>query len=374
MFSHLNTKIFIASQYLDELLQLVLDKKISDIHIEPLQESFRLRIRLDGILHPSCTLTKDQGTAIVNRIKVLSHLDIAEQRLPQDGRLRYEKFQHSDFRISTCPTVFGEKCVIRNLMTLLTPLMIDELGMHHEQKDFFRRAIKQPQGLILVTGPTGSGKTLTLYSALQNLNTAEVNIISIEDPVEIKLAGINQINIHPKIGLNFSSTLRAILRQDPDIIMVGEMRDKETAEIAIAAAQTGHLVLSTLHTNSAIDSITRLQQMGIELYQMANALRLIIAQRLVRKCCIHCQQGCEQCHKGYVGRTGIYELLEINDQVRSILLQENFSQHLKTYLSQQAWMSLQDHAKQKISEKITNAAEVQRVLGDKKNSASDLFK
>ncbi len=363
MLLDLQHKIFIASEYLDTLLQFVLDKKISDLHLEPLQTTFRLRIRLDGFLKEILTLDKGEGFALVNRIKVLSHLDIAEQRLPQDGRLHDEKFDHADFRISTCPTVFGEKCVIRNLMTMMTPLAIDELGMHDIQKTIFQRALQQPQGLILVTGPTGSGKTVTLYSALQALNKPEVNIVSIEDPVEIKLAGINQVNIHPKIHLTFATTLRAMLRQDPDIIMVGEMRDKETAEIAIAAAQTGHLVFSTLHTNSAIDSITRLQQMGIENYQLASALLLIIAQRLVRKCCRLCQHGCKSCYQGFLGRTGVYELLPITEEIRSLMLMPQALLHIKKYLNKQSWISLAQHGEEKISEGITSRDEIERILG-----------
>ncbi|MCD6047315.1 MAG: hxcR [Gammaproteobacteria bacterium] len=364
MLSYLTNKIFIASQWLDELLNFSLTHKISDLHIEPLDNHYRIRLRLDGLLQEALTLSKEQALPIISRIKILSHMDIAEQRLPQDGRLQYEKFSHADFRISTCPTVLGEKCVIRNLMTMLTPLAIDELGMLAFQKALFTTAIQKPQGLILVTGPTGSGKTVTLYSALQSINQAQKNIISIEDPVEIKLAGINQINIQPKIGLTFASTLRTTLRQDPDVIMVGEMRDKETAEIAIAAAQTGHLVLSTLHTNSAVDSFTRLQQMGIENYQIASACRLIIAQRLVRKRCKTCQDSCPACHEGYRGRTAIYEMIEVDQIIQRLILQAQSSDLISSHLKNQAWISMQDHAAQMIATGITTTAEAKRVLGN----------
>jgi type IV pilus assembly protein PilB len=363
MLSYLTNKIFIASQWLDELLNFSLTHKISDLHIEPLDKQYRIRLRLDGLLQEALILSKEQALPIISRIKILSHMDIAEQRLPQDGRLQYEKFSHADFRVSTCPTVLGEKCVIRNLMTMLTPLAIDELGMLPSQKNIFSHAIQQPQGLILVTGPTGSGKTVTLYSALQAINQTQKNIISIEDPVEIKLSGINQINIQPKIGLTFASTLRTMLRQDPDVIMVGEMRDKETAEIAIAAAQTGHLVFSTLHTNSAVDSFARLQQMGIESYQIASACRLIIAQRLVRTRCKACQDGCAACHEGYRGRTAVYEMVEVEPIIQRLILQTQSSDLISSHLKKQAWISMQNHATQKIAAGLTTATEARRVLG-----------
>lgn len=364
MLSHLSSKLFIASQWLDELLTVAIAHKISDIHIEPLDKNFRIRLRLDGLLQEALFIPKEQALPIINRIKILSQLDIAEQRLPQDGRLCYEKFSHADFRISTCPTVLGEKCVIRNLMTMITPLALDELGLLECQKNLLLKTIQQPQGLILVTGPTGSGKTVTLYSALQSLNKAERNIISIEDPVEIKLPGVNQINIHPKIGLNFANTLRTILRQDPDIIMIGEMRDQETAEMAIAAAQTGHLVFSTLHTNSAVDSLTRLHQMGIANYQIANACQLIIGQRLLRKRCQHCISGCQQCHQGYLGRTGVYEFVRVDKNIQRLILQSASSEDCLSYLNTQTdWISMQKHAQQKIAAKLTTESEAARVLG-----------
>jgi type II secretory ATPase GspE/PulE/Tfp pilus assembly ATPase PilB-like protein len=362
MFPQSNPTIFIAQQYLDELLNFILAHKISDAHFEPLQHSLRIRLRLDGLLYEAASLTKPQGQSIVSRIKILAQLDIAEQRLPQDGRLHYEKFDHADFRISTCPVVFGEKLVIRNLKTMNNPLVIDELGMDTQQKNIFLQSIQQPQGLILVTGPTGSGKTVTLYSALQSLNRAEVNIISIEDPVEIKLPGINQMNIHNKIGLTFSSSLRSILRQDPDILMIGEMRDRETAEIAIAAAQTGHLVFSTLHTNSAIHALTRLQQMGIENDQLAHSILLIIAQRLIRKRCPYCTEGCSRCRLGYCGRTAVYELIPISEDIRHLILTNHLDQ-LTHHLQQHQWMSMHQHAREKIKRGLSSEAEVQRVFG-----------
>lgn len=362
MLSHLKNKIFLAKEYLDELLTVILQRNISDAHLEPMAQALRIRLRLDGILHEAALLTKEQGQAIISRIKILAQLDIAEQRMPQDGRLHYDQFPAADLRISTCPTVLGEKLVMRNLKTLSKPLTIEMLGMHAAQQALFLQAIKQPQGLILVTGPTGSGKTVTLYSALQYLNQTEKNIVSIEDPVEIKLAGVNQINIHPKIGLDFAKSLRTTLRQDPDIIMLGEIRDRETAEIAVAAAQTGHLVLSSLHTNNALESITRLQQIGVEPYQIASTLLLVVAQRLVRICCHFCLDGCTHCHQGYSGRTGIYECLSFSSTMRQMILNQALS-HIPMELKNQGWLSLYDHAKQKVASSITNLEEIQRVLG-----------
>jgi type IV pilus assembly protein PilB len=362
MLSCFKNKIFLVKEQLDELLVVMLAKNVSDAHIEPMRENFRIRLRLDGLLHEAAVLTKEQGQAIISRIKILAQCDIAEQRMPQDGRLYYDKFNEADVRISTCPTVFGEKLVLRNLKTLAKPLAIDMLGMHSVQQTLFSQAIWQPQGLILVTGPTGSGKTVTLYSALQALNQVEKNIVSIEDPVEIKLAGINQINIHPKIGLDFAKSLRAILRQDPDIIMLGEIRDRETAEIAVAAAQTGHLVLSSVHTNNALESIVRLQQMGIAPYQLASTLLLVVAQRLVRVCCTFCVYGCPECYQGYRGRTGIYECLSVSSTIRQMILNRAL-QDIPGELQRTHWLSLFDHAHDKIANKITRAEEIQRVLG-----------
>jgi len=362
MLAHFKNKIFLVTEQLDELLMVMLQKNISDAHLEPMAQNLRIRLRLDGILHEAALLTKEQGQAMISRIKLLAQCDISEQRMPQDGRLYYDKFVEADLRISTCPTVFGEKLVMRNLKTLAKPLTIDMLGMHPAQQTIFLQAIQQPQGLILVTGPTGSGKTVTLYSALQHLNQAEKNIVSIEDPVEIKLAGINQINIHPKIGLDFARSLRATLRQDPDIIMLGEIRDRETAEIAVAAAQTGHLVFSSLHTNNALESIIRLQQMGVEPYQLASTLLLVVAQRLIRICCAFCTQGCSHCHQGYSGRTGIYECLSLSSSMRQMILNRTLN-HIPIELKNNGWLSLHDHAKQKVENKITRVEEIQRVLG-----------
>ena len=365
----LPTQYFIASQYFDALLNHMLTHHISDLHIEPLGDHFRIRARLDGLLHELQHLSNEDGLALISRIKVLSHLDITEQRLPQDGRLHYDK---AHLRLSTCPTVLGEKLVIRNLMTIQTPLDIQHLGMNTLQQKIFEHAIHQPQGLILVTGPTGSGKTLTLYTALQTLNQPHINISSIEDPVEIRLNAINQVNIRPNIGLNFAQTLRAMLRQDPDVLMVGEMRDQETTEIALAAAQTGHLVFSTLHTNSALDSLNRLEHLGIARYKIIDALRLIMAQRLVRKLCSHCKimrdnffiaHGCEQCYDGSSGRTAIYELIEINAEIQTYLAEKNAIHLIKEYLKTQEWKSLRGHAEDKIKCGITSQAEVWRVLG-----------
>ncbi len=363
---------FLVNPWLDHLLSMVIEQKISDVHIEPTQEHFRIRVRQDGLLRALQNLSIENGLALINRIKILAHLDITEKRMPQDGRLNYEKFIHCDFRVSSCPILNGEKMVIRNLMTMLSPLSLEALGMNERQYNTFSRLIQQPQGLILVTGPTGSGKTLTLYSALQEINQPSKNIVSIEDPVEIKLAGINQTNIQPKIGLNFAHCLRALLRQDPDVLMIGEMRDRETVEIALAAAQTGHLVFSTLHTNSAIESIHRLYQMGVASYNISGALLIIVAQRLLRKLCVKCKKkkdqfyeavGCEFCLEGYLGRVAVYEFLEFNTLVKTIFYQENYMHQLQNYCREHKIFNLRKHAYEKAIAGLTSVAEITRVLG-----------
>ena len=279
----------------------------------------------------------------------MAQLNITERRLPQDGRIQWPRQAKIDIRISTCPMLYGEKIVLRILDVNKIDLDISSLGFTAEQEIIFRQALANPQGLIFVTGPTGSGKTITLYAALQHLNSIEKNISSIEDPVEIELAGINQIHVNPKIGLEFSTALRAFLRQDPDIIMIGEIRDAETATIAIQAAQTGHLVLATLHTNSAAEAHSRLQAMGIKEDYLTSALTLVVAQRLVRKLCVHCKKsqpepkavGCEYCHQGYNGRIGVFECLSVNKN---------------------EWMSLWEAGLEKIKQGITDHDEINRTL------------
>ena len=289
-----------AIALLDEIMAKAAEVQASDIHFEPREEFLRVRYRVDGLLQDAAQVPKTKQPALISRIKVLVSLDIAENRLPQDGRseLRIGR-QLFDLRVSTMPTVHGEKAVIRLLCRKQAFLKLEELGMEDEELQNFRQLIQKRSGLILLTGPTGSGKTTTLYSTLNQINSKEVNIMTIEDPVEYQLPGINQIQVNNKAGLTFAGGLRSILRQDPDIIMVGEIRDLETARIAVQAAMTGHLVFSTLHTNDAVSGITRLTDIGVEPYLISSSVEAFIAQRLVRK----------RAGEGYKGRTGIYELM-----------------------------------------------------------------
>lgn len=309
-------------EYVDQLLNEAILKHISDIHIEPYEDYCRIRLRRNGLLYEAANIPIHLANQVIMRLKVMAQLNTAEKRLPLDGRLQINTAFKNDIRINTCPTLFGEKAVLRILDTKQINLDINSLGMTDFQKEIFLKKLSHPQGLILVTGPTGSGKTMTLYSALRHLNQIEKNIVTIEDPVEIELTGINQTNINPRIGLDFSITLRTLLRQDPDIIMIGEIRDVETATIALQAAQTGHLVLSTLHTNNAAEVLSRLHSMGIATHYLMNSISLIIAQRLIRTLCQHCKKldntpthkGCGHCHHGYSNRIGIFELLSLPEQ------------------------------------------------------------
>ncbi len=337
-------------RFVNKIMLDAIKRGASDIHFEPYETSYRVRVRLDGILqevaHPPVKL----GNRLAARIKVMAQLDVSERRIPQDGRikLKLSKKRAVDFRVSTCPTLFGEKVVMRVLDPMASHLGIDSLGFDEEQKELFNHAIRQPNGMVLVTGPTGSGKTATLYTALNILNTEDTNICTAEDPAEINMPGINQVNINTKTGLTFASALRAFLRQDPDVIMVGEISDLETAEIAIKAAQTGHLVLSTLHTNDAPKTLTRLLNMGVAAYNIASTINLIIAQRLVRRLCEHCKQpedlpreallkegfseeqleditvyrpvGCSKCNGGYKGRLGIFQMMPISEEMGRLIM------------------------------------------------------
>ncbi|HBG30874.1 MAG TPA: type IV-A pilus assembly ATPase PilB [Gammaproteobacteria bacterium] len=341
-------------RYINKIMVDGINVGASDIHFEPYEKTYRIRYRRDGELKTIASPPLNQAMRLAARLKVMSRLDLAERRVPQDGRIKLylSKSRAIDFRVSTCPTLFGEKIVCRILDPSSAKLGIDALGYEPDQKDLYLKALQQPQGMILVTGPTGSGKTVSLYTGLNILNTDDINISTAEDPAEINLPGINQVNVNPKVGLTFASALRAFLRQDPDVIMVGEIRDLETAEIAIKAAQTGHLVLSTLHTNDAPQTIVRMMNMGVPAYNLASTLTLIIAQRLARKLCSSCKKpadipkqelirqgfteqdidapgfqvfqavGCDQCEdSGYKGRTGIYQVMPFSEEMGRIIME-----------------------------------------------------
>jgi len=366
----------------------------SDIHIEPYEKDYRVRYRIDGVLyemmHPPLRLRE----AITSRVKILSKLDIAEKRLPQDGRIKIktkiqERIKDLDYRVSVLPTIFGEKIVLRLLDKDNLMLDMTRLGFEADSLRRFEQAILKPYGMVLVTGPTGSGKTNTLYSALQRINTPEVNIITAEDPVEFNLPGINQVQMKEQIGLNFAAALRSFLRQDPNIILVGEIRDFETAEVAIKAAMTGHLVLSTLHTNDAPSSINRLMNMGIEPFLVATSVHMIVAQRLVRRVCSACKEpveapvgalinagftereaktvklfkgrGCERCSStGYKGRVGLYEVMEVGDEVRELILSGASAVELRNKAIETGMVSLRGSGLQKIRDGVTTIEEVVR--------------
>ncbi|ALU87561.1 ATPase PilB protein [Herbaspirillum rubrisubalbicans M1] len=318
---------------LHKLLADAVGRGASDLHFEPFESVFRVRLRVDGVLHELAQPPLSLREKLATRLKILARLDIAEKRLPQDGKMRLALAERSvDFRVSTLPTQFGEKIVLRILDTAQATLSIAELGYEPAQQQALLHAITKPHGLVLMTGPTGSGKTVSLYACLQRLNQPGVNIATAEDPVEINLPGVNQVSINERTGLDFALALRAFLRQDPDVLMVGEIRDLETADIAVKASQTGHLVLSTLHTNDAPATLTRLLNMGVPAYNIAASVSLIVAQRLVRKLC-HCRrpaggrpatfvaQGCPACnHTGFRGRTGIYQVMPVSPAMQSLIL------------------------------------------------------
>lgn len=375
-------------QFVNNLIRNAIQRCVSDIHIEFYHHLCRIRYRQDGILQHVTEVPAHLAARLVARLKVLAKLDIAERRLPQDGRFH---FHNIDIRINTCPTLFGEKTVLRLLDTNRMTLDIAMLGFTESQQNLFIHKITQPQGLIIVAGPTGSGKTVTLYSALQYLNKIEKNISTVEDPVEIQLQGINQVNINPKIGLQFSTILKTFLRQDPDIIMVGEIRDKETAEIAIQAAQTGHLVLSTIHANNTLEAISRLQAMGIPTYHLVHAISLIISQRLLRKLCIHCRkqeslsanhiqemgfdllndeeeislycaQGCPECVNGFLGRIGIFELLPLMPDMIQLILANKDQATLAEKMRDDGYAALRQVGFELAQQGVTSLTEINRVI------------
>ncbi len=373
--------------HIEQTLQQALNQRASDIHFEPDTPLFRVRFRIDGVLHTQYQGNADAYPALVARLKVLSDMDIAEKRLPQDGQFTLPDLPGNiSFRLATLPCRAGEKIVLRVLHKQDEQLSLDALGLAPRQLDEFKNALNAPQGLILVTGPTGSGKTVSLYSGLNALNQPGINISSVEDPIEIPLSGLNQAQVNLKAGLTFQRVLRALLRQDPDVIMVGEIRDNETAEIAIKAAQTGHLVLSTLHTNSTTDTLVRLEQMGIARWMIASALKLVIAQRLVRKLCPHCRKqhtkplvlprtvsrlplpdwipvGCEQCYSGFYGRVALFEVLAITPEIHDALLRGDTATQIAELAKQQGCIALLEHGCQAVSRGETTVNELYRVLG-----------
>ena len=370
----------------------------SDIHIEPYEKEYRVRYRIDGILYEMMRPPIKLREAITSRVKIMAKLDIAEKRLPQDGRIKIKtklgnKYKDLDYRVSVLPAIFGEKIVLRLLDKDNLMLDMTKLGFEAESLRRFEQAIFRPYGMVLVTGPTGSGKTNTLYSALQRINTPEVNIMTAEDPVEFNLTGINQVQMKEQIGLNFAATLRSFLRQDPDIVLVGEIRDFETAEVAIKAAMTGHLVLSTLHTNDAPSSINRLMNMGIEPFLVASSVHMIVAQRLVRRICSSCKEpfevpnqalstlgfkkdeikslqlfrgrGCDLCSgTGYKGRVGLYEVMDIDEQVRDLILTGASAYELREKAHDAGMISLRMSGLQKIRDGVTTLDEVMRETVD----------
>ena len=321
-------------QLVDHFLRQAVALQASDLHFESYDDVYRVRYRKDGILHELAQPPLALAPRIAARLKIMANLDIAEQRIPQDGRFSIKDTQNNsiDCRFSSCPTLNAEKITLRILNHSKQIITLNDLGLTEGNQSCFIKALNRCQGLILVTGPTGSGKTVTLYAALHHLNSLEKNISTVEDPIEIKQLGINQVPINPKIGFGFAQALRALLRQDPDIIMIGEIRDQETAQMALNAAQTGHLVLSTLHANSAPETIIRLQQLGLPKYLIAESLSLVIAQRLIRRLCKRCKRpdkdgrkgyravGCALCHQGYQGRMAIFELMPISQDLRHLIL------------------------------------------------------
>ncbi|MDQ7850463.1 MAG: GspE/PulE family protein, partial [Armatimonadota bacterium] len=376
------------------LLNTIIDEGIrqgaSDIHIEPQRTGLLVRYRIDGVLHDVMKPPRDVRAALISRAKIMADLDIAERRRPQDGRIHYKSPSRTvDLRVSTLPTIFGEKVVMR-ILDQSTPLIgLNRLGFHSDTLRQWEQAISTPYGMILVTGPTGSGKTTTLYATLGTINSLEKNIVTVEDPVEYQLPRINQVQVNVKAGLTFASALRSILRQDPDIVMVGEMRDRETAEIGVQAALTGHLVLSTLHTNDAASAITRLVDMGIEPFLVASSTVAILAQRLARQICPHCKiaytpppdalkrlgldpqrevslfrgQGCEECRfTGYRGRIGVFELLMMSDAIRELVVRRAPSSEIKALAVREGMQTLRDDGLEKVLSGVSTIDEILRVV------------
>ncbi|RMF95571.1 MAG: type IV-A pilus assembly ATPase PilB [Gammaproteobacteria bacterium] len=382
-------------RFVNKIMLDAIKRGASDIHFEPYEKVFRVRTRQDGVLRQVAAPPIALAPKVCARLKVMARLDIAERRVPQDGRIkmRLSRNRAIDFRVNTCPTLFGEKIVMRILDPSSAKLGIDALGYEEHQKQLYLDALSKPYGMILVTGPTGSGKTVSLYTGLNILNTEDRNISTAEDPAEINLQGINQVNVNPKVGLTFAAALKAFLRQDPDVIMVGEIRDLETAEIAIKAAQTGHLVLSTLHTNDAPKTLTRMVDMGVKPYAIATSVSLIIAQRLARRLCENCKEvkdipeeallqegftkdevqaglriygpvGCRQCADGYKGRVGIYQVMPVTDAIARIILEGGDAVQIAEQAEREGVWDLRRSALQKVKDGITSLEEINRVTID----------
>jgi type IV pilus assembly protein PilB len=378
-------------RFVNKILLDAIKRGASDIHMEPYEKNFRIRFRQDGILYQIANPPTNIASRLISRIKVMAKMDIAERRVPQDGRIKMTLSKHRtiDFRVNTCPTLFGEKVVLRILDPTTAQIGIEKLGFEPEQEKLFLQAINKPYGMVLVTGPTGSGKTVTLYTGLNLLNSVGCNICTAEDPVEITVEGINQVNMNVKAGLTFANALRAFLRQDPDIIMVGEIRDLETADIAVKAAQTGHMVLSTLHTNDAPQTLNRLMQMGVESFNIISAVILIMAQRLARRLCEHCKTpanfpdnvlisagfkedelktlkiyspvGCEHCTNGYKGRVGIFQMMTLSEKMRELILEGGNAMQLAEQAKSEGINDLRASGLNKIRMGITSLEEIDRV-------------
>ncbi|NNF50899.1 MAG: type IV-A pilus assembly ATPase PilB [Gammaproteobacteria bacterium] len=379
-------------RFVNKIMLDAINGGASDIHFEPYEKIYRIRVRQDGVLHEVAQPPVTLAGKLAARLKVMSRMDIAERRVPQDGRIkmRLSKNRAIDFRVNTCPTLFGEKIVLRILDPSSAQMGIESLGYEDFQREIYEEFLAKPYGMILVTGPTGSGKTVSLYTGLNILNTADRNISTAEDPSEINLVGVNQVNVNPRVGLTFASALKAFLRQDPDIIMVGEIRDLETAEIAIKAAQTGHLVLSTLHTNDAPKTLTRMVDMGVKPYAIATSISLIIAQRLARKLCNNCKEekelpnevlltegfskemvdeglqifgpvGCKQCTNGYKGRVGIYQVMPVTEEMGRVIMEGGNAMQIADEAEKQGIWDLRRAGLEKVRNGVTSLEEINRV-------------
>lgn len=383
-------------KFVNKMLVEAIRMGASDLHFEPYEKTFRVRFRVDGVMQKMANPPVQLASKIAARLKVMSQMDISERRVPQDGRikLKISKDKAIDFRVNSLPTLFGEKLVLRILDPSSAMLGIEALGYEPDQKEMFLEALHKPQGMLLITGPTGSGKTVSLYTGINILNTGETNISTAEDPVEINLEGINQVNVNPKVGLTFSNALKSFLRQDPDIVMVGEIRDLETAEIAIKAAQTGHMVLSTLHTNSAPETLTRLRNMGVASFNIATSVNLVIAQRLARRLCKNCKKpisiprqslleigfadtdldntdntiyepvGCSECRDGYKGRVGIYEVMKVSPDISRIIMEDGNAIDIKDAALKNGFRDLRRSGILKVLQGVTSIQEMMRVTSE----------